>query len=77
MKADLPVKAERELYTFCQNAAKICNSREFKQLQKEISRLYRKQGVPDFRLIAFQDSLYTLYIERYELKVSVSEFNSY
>jgi hypothetical protein len=73
MRANSPVKHERELYTFCQHAAQICNSREFKQLHKEISKLYRKQGIPDFRLIAFQDSLYTLYIEWYEIKETIPD----
>lgn len=55
---------DRQLSIFCQHAAEICTSKEFKRLNKEISKLYRKSGVSDFKVIAFHDSLYSLYLEQ-------------
>ena len=56
--------SERQLQVFCHQAATICTSREFKQLQKEMVKIYRKKGISDAQLIAFQDSLFCLIMEQ-------------
>lgn len=63
MKNHLSV-TDRQLQLFCQQAATICNSSEFKKLHKEMQKIYRKKGIRDAKIISFQDSLFCLYIEQ-------------
>ncbi|GAB7388264.1 hypothetical protein BSNK01_21010 [Bacillaceae bacterium] len=55
---------ERRLSRFCHDVASICYSAEFKKLHKEMSKLYRRSGVKDAKRVAFQDSLFALFLER-------------
>ncbi|WP_025028669.1 hypothetical protein [Caldalkalibacillus mannanilyticus] len=57
---------DRQIYFFCQQAAVICLSREFKQLHKEMSKIYRKRGLVDAPTIAFQDSLFSMFMEHHD-----------
>jgi hypothetical protein len=54
---------DRRLSELCQDVASICCSSEFKKLHKEISKIYRKNGVTDASRLAFQDSLFSMYLE--------------
>lgn len=58
--------SDQQLQFFCQQAAIICTSSEFRQLHKEMSKLYRRRGIRDAKIIAFQDSLFCLYIEQHD-----------
>lgn len=55
---------DRRLSKFCQEVAIICCSNEFKKLHKEMSKIYRKNGMNHAVRIAFQDSLFSLYLEQ-------------
>jgi len=48
---------------WCREVARICVSDEFKQLNRDLLKFYRKSGMTDPSLLAFQDSLYSLFIE--------------
>jgi hypothetical protein len=76
MNVDTVHVSDKQLQFFCQQAATICNSREFKQLHKEMVKIYRKKGIRDATVIAFQDSLFCLYIEQHEgeLKSQIQSF---
>lgn len=62
--------SDQQLQFFCQQAALICMSSEFRQLHKELSKLYRRRGVRDPKLLAFQDSLYCLYSEQVDGEIT-------
>ena len=64
-KADL---YDRQLSKICQQVAMICCSKEFKKLHKEMSKIYRKNGLRDATRIAFQDSLFSIYLEQFQLE---------
>ncbi|RKD24275.1 hypothetical protein BEP19_07685 [Ammoniphilus oxalaticus] len=55
---------DRRLSLLCQHVATICCSNEFKKLHKEMSRIYRRNGLRDATRIAFQDSLFSIYLEQ-------------
>lgn len=59
---------DRHLSQLCQHVAMICCSNEFKKLHKEMSRIYRKNGLRDATRIAFQDSLFSIYLEQVQPK---------
>jgi hypothetical protein len=59
---------DRRLTELCEEVAGICCSDEFKRLHKEMSKLYRKSGVPNASRVAFQDSLFSLYLEQVHLE---------
>jgi len=61
---------DRQVHYFCQQAASICMSREFKQLHKEMSKIYRKKGISDAPIVAFQDSLFSLFMEQNDGELS-------
>jgi hypothetical protein len=42
----------------------ICCTNEFEKLHKEMSKLYRKSGMKDAKQTAFQDTLFSIYIEQ-------------
>lgn len=63
MKTSLIRLSDDELHLFCLQAAMICNSKEFKQLHKEMLKMYRKLDIRHASVIAFQDSLYSLFVE--------------
>ena len=54
---------DRRLSELCHDVAAICCSSEFKKLHKEMSKIYRKNGLTDARRLAFQDSLFSIYLE--------------
>lgn len=56
---------EKRLSRYCSHAAAICCSKEFKKLHREMARLYRKSGVRDASRKAFQDSLFSMMLERF------------
>lgn len=51
------------LLQLCREVARICISEEFQRLNKEMLKLYRKSGVPDPHLVAFQDTLFSIFLE--------------
>jgi hypothetical protein len=51
------------LLQLCREVACICISEEFQRLNKEMLKLYRKSGVPDPHLVAFQDTLFSIFLE--------------
>ncbi|HJV46696.1 MAG TPA: hypothetical protein VJ824_13355 [Bacillota bacterium] len=55
---------DRRLSELCQDVATICCSSEFKKLHKEISKIYRRNGLTDANRLAFQDSLFSIYLEQ-------------
>ena len=55
---------DRRLSELCQDVATICCSVEFKKLHKEMSKIYRRNGLTDARRLAFQDSLFSIYLEQ-------------
>ena len=55
---------DRRLSKLCQEVAMICCSSEFKKLHKEMSKIYRKNGLNNAVRIAFQDSLFSIYLEQ-------------
>jgi len=48
---------------WCREVARICVSDEFKQLNRDLLKFYRKSGMTDPFLLAFQDSLFSLFTE--------------
>jgi hypothetical protein len=64
MKSNVSQSSDRQLLLFCEEVALICHSREFRRLYKEMAKLYRKKGIRDPKVIAFQDSLFCLYTEQ-------------
>lgn len=55
---------DERLIHFFREVATICCSREFEKLHKEMSKLYRRGGIKNAKQIAFQDTLFTIYIEQ-------------
>jgi hypothetical protein len=55
---------DERLILFFREVSTICCSQEFEKLHKEMSKLYRKSGIKNARQIAFQDTLFTIYIEQ-------------
>ncbi|WP_202077175.1 hypothetical protein [Caldalkalibacillus salinus] len=64
MKTNADISMDHRILTICQHVAVICHSKEFKQLNKEVRKLYKKNGVDDFKVLAFQDALFTMYMEK-------------
>ena len=64
MKLPKAEENDRQLSKLCQEVATICCSDEFKKLHKEMSKIYRKNGLSDASRIAFQDSLFSIYLEQ-------------
>lgn len=64
MKLPIAEDHDRRLSKLCQDVAIICCSDEFKKLHKEMSKIYRKNGLSDANRIAFQDSLFSIYLEQ-------------
>jgi hypothetical protein len=56
-------RRDERLIELCREVARICISDEFKRLHREMVKLYRKSGVPDPHLVAFQDSLFSIFVE--------------
>ena len=48
---------------WCREVARICVSDEFKQLNRDLLKFYRKSGMDDAFMLAFQDSLFSLFTE--------------
>lgn len=48
---------------WCREVARICISEEFKRLNRDLLKFYRKSGMDDAFLLAFQDSLFSLFVE--------------
>ena len=44
---------------WCREVARICISEEFKRLNRDLLKFYRKSGMDDAFLLAFQDSLFS------------------
>jgi hypothetical protein len=70
MKSNMSKTSERQLLIICEKVSHIYNSKEFKQLYKEMSKLYRKKGIRDPKIIAFQDTLFCLYSEQYDGEIT-------
>lgn len=70
MKSNLNQTSDRQLLILCEKVSLIYHSREFKQLYKEMSKLYRKKGIRDPKVIAFQDSLFCLYSEQHDGEIT-------
>ncbi|RXT15161.1 hypothetical protein [Ammoniphilus sp. CFH 90114] len=64
MKLPKADDTDRQLSKLCQEVANICCSDEFKRLHKEMFKIYRKNGLTDAHRVAFQDSLFTMYLEQ-------------
>lgn len=64
MKLPKADESDRQLSKLCQEVAMICCSEEFKKLHKEMSKIYRKNGLTDASRVAFQDSLFSMYLEQ-------------
>jgi len=54
---------DERLMEWCREVARICVSDEFKQLNRDLVKVYKKSGVTDPFLLAFQDSLFSLFTE--------------
>jgi hypothetical protein len=54
---------DERLMEWCREVARICVSDEFKRLNRDLLKFYRKSGVNDAFLLAFQDSLFSLFTE--------------
>lgn len=54
---------DARLFQLCREVARICISEEFQHLNREMVKLYRKSGVSDPYLVAFQDTLFSLFLE--------------
>lgn len=67
---------ERRLLDFCHDVAYICSSHKFRKLHKEMEKHYKKSGVKDASRIAFQDSLFSIYLEQLTDTDSISTFHS-
>lgn len=61
---------EERLIDVCRDVATICCSHEFHKLHKEMLKLYRRNGVQDAQKMAFQDSLFAIYLEYVVLQES-------
>jgi hypothetical protein len=54
---------DERLMEWCREVARICISDEFKRLNRDLVKFYRKSGMDDAFLLAFQDSLFSLFTE--------------
>lgn len=63
------------LMELCREVALICISDEFKRLNRDLVKFYRKSGMPDAFLLAFQDSLFSLYTEMDDDRQLSFEYN--
>lgn len=54
---------DERLMEWCREVARICVSDEFKRLNRDLVKFYKKSGVDDVLLVAFQDSLFSLFTE--------------
>jgi hypothetical protein len=54
---------DERLMEWCREVARICVSDEFKQLNRDLIKVYKKSGATDPFLLAFQDSLFSLFTE--------------
>ncbi|BCJ85311.1 hypothetical protein [Effusibacillus dendaii] len=69
---------DANLIQLCREVARICISEEFQRLNREMIRLYRKSGITDPYLAAFQDALFSLFVETdadYHVKGSAEPFS--
>lgn len=67
---------DARLMQLCREVARICISEEFQRLNREMVKLYRKSGIRDPYLVAFQDSLFSLFVEAdRDFEGSVEPFN--
>lgn len=67
---------DARLFQLCREVARICISEEFQRLNREMVKLYRKSGITDPYLAAFQDALFSLFVEAdSEFEGSVEPFN--
>lgn len=57
---------DQQLQLVCQQMAIVCTSRKFRKLNKEMVKLYRKKGISDPHVVAFQDCLFSLYLEQFD-----------
>lgn len=58
--------AEEEIKEWVRSVALIVLSEEFQELKSELEETYRRSGVEDPVITAFQDALYTFLAERNE-----------
>jgi hypothetical protein len=63
---------EERLIQFFREVSAICCSDEFEKLYKEMSKHYRKSGIKNAKQTAFQDTLFTIYIEQVTPKTMYS-----
>lgn len=62
-KLDSP---EEEIKEWVSQIAMICLSEEFQKLKKELEDIYSRSNVKDYKLVAFQDALYTFLAQEEE-----------
>lgn len=67
-------RRDERLSELCREVARICISEEFKRLHREMVKLYRKSGIGDPQLIAFQDSLFSIFMESYHSEGSFEPY---
>jgi hypothetical protein len=60
---------------WCREVARICISDEFKRLNRDLVKFYRKSGMDDAFLLAFQDSLFSLFTEPHGDRQVSLEYN--
>lgn len=56
-------RQDEELIELCRRVAHICVSHDFKTLHSEMLKWYKKSGVRDPHVIAFQDTLFSFFLE--------------
>jgi hypothetical protein len=66
---------DERLMEWCREVARICISDEFKRLNRDLVKFYRKSGMDDARMLAFQDSLFSLFTELDDDRQVLFEFN--
>ncbi|KEO82980.1 hypothetical protein [Tumebacillus flagellatus] len=66
---------DEKLMEWCREVARICVSDEFKRLNRDLLKFYRKSGMDDPFLLAFQDSLFSLFTEGDENFQQSFEYN--
>ncbi len=64
VKFTIADEEDQHLLQFCHDIANICSSHDFKELRNEMEKLYKKSGVKDASRIAFQDTLFSIYLEQ-------------
>lgn len=66
---------DERLMEWCREVARICVSDEFKRLNRDLLKFYRKSGLDNAFLLAFQDSLFSLFTESDDDRQVSFEFN--